>query len=100
MRKNTMVELVQELEALNKDGKYDEMIAEAKAGEYHDFKNTKYICGKVEVVNKLSKFPELDHIRQAVINGEYDESPDEEDKAQLRKELENDPGLLRELGLE
>ena len=100
MRKSTMVELVQELEALNKEGKYDELIAEAKAGEYHDFKNTKYICGKIEVVNKLSKFPELDHIRQAVINGEYDESPDEEDKAQLRKELENDPDLLRELGLD
>lgn len=95
-----MVELVSELEALNKDGKYDEMIAEAKAGEYHDYKNKKYICGKLEIVNKLSNFPELNHIRQAIMDGDYDESPDEEDKAMLRKELENDPDLLRELGLE
>jgi hypothetical protein len=99
MRKSTMVELPQELEALNKDGKYDEIIAEAKAGEYHDFKNQKYACGKIEVVNKLSAFPELNHIRQAVMDGDYDEEMDEADKAQMREDFKDNPEMLKQIGL-
>jgi len=99
MRKSTMIELPQELEALNKDGKYDEIIAEAKAGEYHDYKNQKYTCGKVAVVEKLNEFPELNHIRNAVINGDYDESPDEDDKEMMRKDLGDNPELAKLLGL-
>jgi len=99
-----MVELVVELEAralLLDDAKaYDELISEAKAGEYHDFKNKKHICGKVALVANLSKFPELSDIAEAVKNGEYDESPDEEDKAQLREDFKDTPGLLKALGLE
>lgn len=94
-----MVHLPQELEALNKEGKYDEIIAEAKAGEYHDYKNNKYPCGKVAVVGKLSQFPELNHIRQAIMDGEYDESPDEEDKARMRADLGDDPEMIKMLGL-
>ena len=99
MSKSTMVELPAELEALNKDGKYDHIIAEAKAGEYHDFKNKKHVCGKVAVVGELAKFPELAHIRTAVMNGEYDESPDEEDKAQMREDFKDSPELLKMIGL-
>lgn len=99
MSKSTMVELVSELEALNKEGKYDEIISEAKAGEYHDFKNQKYACGKVALVADLTPFPELNHIRQAVINGEYDEEMDEEDKARMREDFKDSPEMLKMLGL-
>ncbi len=98
MRKSTIVELVKELAERNSDNKYDEMIFEAQSGEYHDFKNNKYVCGKVELVDKLSKFPELEDIRKAVINGDYDESPDEDDKKMMRDDVDNDE-LAKLLGL-
>lgn len=97
-KKSTIIELVQELAERNSEGKYDEMIFEAQSGEYHDFKNNKYVCGKVELVNKLADFPELSDIRDAVIAGSYDESPDEEDKRKLREELGDGP-LADALGL-
>lgn len=99
MSKSTMVELVIELEGKNIAGRYDSLISEAKAGEFHDFKNNKYVCGKVELASQLSKFPELEDIRKGVINGDYDELPDEEDKAQMKKDLEGNEGLLTALGL-
>lgn len=99
MRKSTMVELVSELEALNKEGKYNQIISEAKAGEYHDFKNQKHVCGKVALAGELEQFPELHHIRQAVINGEYDEEMDEEDKARMREDFKDSPEMLKQLGL-
>lgn len=104
-RKSTHIELVVELTALNNNNQYAEIIAEAQAGEYHDYKNNKYVCGKVALVEKLEAFPELDHIRKAVINGEYDETPDEEDKAMLRKDIKaNMPpeaaeNMLKNMGL-
>jgi len=104
MSKSTMVELVVELEArallLDDPKAYDHLISEAKAGEYHDFKNNKHVCGKVALVVDLDKFPELSDIREAVKNGDYDESPDEEDKAMMRKDLGDNPELLKALGLE
>jgi hypothetical protein len=106
MRKSTMTDLVEELTALNVGGRLDEIITEAKAGEFHDYKNEKYVCGKVTLVDKLRKFPECDDIRIGVMKGDYDESPDKEDKAQMRKDLIEDMGeaaakpLLKQLGLE
>lgn len=93
MRKSTMVELVQELEKLiaaaprgpQRDGlKF--MLKEAINGEYHDYKNKKYACGKFESYNRLIKlgFPEL---ANRIKNGEFDEVADEEDKALMRKDL-------------
>jgi hypothetical protein len=105
-KKSTLTDLVVELTALNPDGELNDIIAEAQAGEYHDYKNTKYICGKVELVNKLAAHERCKFIRAAVINGDYDESPDEEDKALMRKDImENMPEtsakqMLKSLGLE
>lgn len=64
------------------------ILMEAEAGEFHDFKNEKYTCGKVAVCNLLveTKDSRLDGIRQAVVEGYYDESPDKEDKARLKKQ--------------
>lgn len=85
MSKSTMVELVMELEALNiRTPHVMHIIEEAKAGEYHDYKNQKYACGKVEVYNKL-KFVGLDALAKRVMDGEFDEEPDEADRDELRR---------------
>lgn len=79
-----MVELVQELEKLDPSNAINEMIAEAKAGEYHDYKNQKYACGKVAVVGKLRAAGLLD-LAARVIDGEFDEEADAEDRKHLYK---------------
>lgn len=84
MRKSTMVELVEELEKLPLTPYIQEMIDEAKAGEYHDYKNQKYDCGKVAVVGKLRQAG-LDALAKRVMNGEFDEEADEGDKIALKK---------------
>jgi len=90
--KSTNKELVEELTERNTKGKYDALIERAKTNGYHDFKfdEDKYadcICPKTDLVNDLFAFPELADVRKDVINGVYDESPDEEDKAQLAKDF-------------
>ena len=88
MRKSTNKELVADLELVNKSGKFDFIIAKAKANFYHDYKQPEHIvCGKTEFVNDAKGFPELKHLRDAVMNGEYDEVADEEDKAEMRKDM-------------
>jgi len=94
--KDTRIHLVRELEALPyKDHPLiDEIIREAKAGEYHDYKNVKYVCGKVAVSNKLRHaaaslgMPSLIMLAKRVEAGEFDEKPDAEDHAQLKKDFE------------
>jgi hypothetical protein len=88
-RKSTMVELVDELTKRNKDGKYDELISEAKAGEYHDYKNKKHACGKVAFCADASKFPELNDLIQDVQHGVYDEVADADDKAMMIQDLKD-----------
>ncbi len=78
-----MVELVQELESLPKSPGLDFIIKEAKAGQYHDFKNEKYDCGKVALVDHLTALG-LAPIAQRVIDGEFDEKPDAEDIEMLK----------------
>ena len=71
-----------------------EIIRQAQAGEFHDYKNTTHICGKMAVAQMLleANEPALLPIRQAVISGEYDESPDDEDKAKMKREWMQDGG--------
>ena len=96
-RKSTMVELVDELKKLPQTPEIEEMIVEALAGEYHDYKNRKYDCGKMESYQRLCK---LGHTELAarIASGEFDEEADEEDKAEMRKDL-NSPALAKILGL-
>lgn len=83
-RKDTRIELVAELEHIqNKTDLINLIIAEAKAGEYHDFKNKKYACGKVALVNLLRQ-AKLDDLSERVINGEFDETPDPDDISHLK----------------
>lgn len=89
-RKSTMVELVTELEKsappLELMSLYQETIHEAKAGEYHDFKNEKYACGKVEVVSRLRKLG-LEDLAKRVIEGEFDEEADHSDIERMRNDV-------------
>lgn len=84
MGKSTNIELVNELIKRNTKGKYHAIIERARDKGYHDFKfdEEKYpdcVCPKIDLVADLAKFPELEDIRKAVIDGEYDEEPDQED---------------------
>lgn len=86
VRKSTMVELVDELRKLPKSDGIDAMIAEALAGEYHDYKSVKYICGKMESSQHLHQlgYPEL---ASRIEQGEFDEEADDADLAMMRKDL-------------
>lgn len=97
-RKSTNKELVTELELLNKDGKLDKFIANAKANRYHDFKAPEdVICGKTDFVNESYGITELVDLRNRVMDGEFDEEADEEDKADMRNDLP--PALWEKFGL-
>lgn len=83
--KDTRIHLVEELRKVSPlTPQIQEMIDEAVAGEYHDFKNQKYACGKVEVVSKL-RAAGLDALARRVMQGEFDEEPDAEDRADMDK---------------
>lgn len=97
-RKSTMVELVDELEKVTPRTPFLEVtIAEAKAGEYHDYKNQKYVCGKVALVERLNYLHQHE-LTKRVIDGEFDEVADETDKEELRKGLP--PAMWPVMGLD
>lgn len=97
-RKSTSVDLPVVLEARNKDGIYDNLIVRAKNNTYHDYKSDE-VMPKVVLVNDLAVFPELQDIRQDIINGVYDETADEADKDVMREELKDAPAMRKILGL-
>lgn len=97
MRKSTMIELVEELGKLPKSPEIDFMIQEAKAGEYHDYKNRKYICGKMESSQRLRRLGFID-LAVKIENGEFDEQADDIDKQMMRNEL-GDSRIKEILGL-
>lgn len=96
-----MVEMVAELKKIAPNPDIDFMIEEAEAGEYHDFKNVKYACGKMESANRLHqiglKYPAIkadcDKIRGFIINGDYDEKPDAEDTRNTANIINKDPNM-------
>lgn len=84
--KSTMVEFVDELKKLPHSAEVACMIEEAKAGEYHDYKNKKYVCGKIAAVGKLKSLGHFD-LAMRIANGEFDEQADEEDIKMMSEEL-------------
>lgn len=96
-RKDTRTDLVEELLKLPQTRGLAFIIKEARAGEFHDYKNQKYVCGKVALVDYLraesrihpnnEAAQELIKLQDRVIAGEFDEEADEEDKAEMRKML-------------
>lgn len=95
MRKSTIIDLPKDILAVIPDGEsipeIKEILDEARAGEYHDFKNEKYICGKMAVVSKLTD-KRLSAIKKDVMDGVYDEEPDAEDDAKMKAEWLEDGG--------
>ena len=94
MGKSTMVELVEELQKLPQTDAIKMMIEEAKAGEYHDYKNVKYDCGKMESSRRLRSLGHID-LAQRIESGEFDETADSEDIARMRGWIDEDPGMSR-----
>lgn len=86
LRKSTMVELVDELRKLPESPQVSFMIDEALAGEYHDYKNVKYVCGKMESSAKLHSLG-YSELAKRIEQGEFDEEADDVDKAMMRKYL-------------
>lgn len=85
--------------------KYKAIIERAALNGYHDFKFdtipghpewAEDVCPKLALVDDLSAFPELADIRQAVMDGEYDDTGDEEDAMVMRGWLmdENSPDAM------
>lgn len=85
--------------------KYKSIIERAALNGYHDHKFDKIpkhpeygecVCPKIQLVNDLSAYPELNDIRNDVINGKYDEKADLEDQAEMRGWLmdENSPDAM------
>lgn len=85
-RKSTMVELVELLRQKPQSTLRDEIIKEALAGEFHDYKNDKYTCGKVAAAHLLTVAGFHD-LATLVKEGEFDEEADEQDKTNMRKNL-------------
>lgn len=79
--------------------KYKAIIDRAALNGYHDHKFSKIpghskwgeeMCPKVTLVKDLGEFPELEHIRQDVINGKYDDPADATDQEEMRGWLLDD----------
>lgn len=109
-RKTTDIHLCEELILRNTENKYDALIERSRNKGYHDFKfdtiqdHPEYgdcTCPKHQLVADLNPFPELEDIRKRVIDGEFDESPDDEDKERMRQDLKENGGeaLFEMLGL-
>jgi len=99
IRKSTMVELVVELKKLPQIDAVKFMIWEAEKGEYHDYKNEKYTCGKMESSNRLRKiakeYPQNESqyiaLAKQIENGDYDEEADEADCDMMRDTIKGTP---------
>lgn len=83
-----MVELVDELRKLPDTPAIRLMIEEALAGEYHDFKNVKYVCGKMESSMRLRQLGHAE-LAKRIEQGEFDEEADAENDAMLRQGLKD-----------
>lgn len=84
--KDTRVHLVQELEKLPRTPEIIALITEARLGEFHDYKNQKYACGKIEAYKRLKAIG-LNDLADRIANGEFDEQADREDILNMRKGL-------------
>lgn len=101
-----------EILSLRDKDKYATIIERASLYGYHDFKfcsipnHPEYadcICPKMQLASDLSQYPELNDVRNDVINGVYDdEGADETDLHEMRLGLLDDncgDSLFQALGL-
>lgn len=89
MRKTTNIELAEELEAIDPK-KYGFIIARARDYLYHDVLKPYWVEEpKVKLISDLYQHPELVHIREAVIKGDYNEGNPEEEIRDIECEIIN-----------
>jgi hypothetical protein len=104
MQKTTNKDLVLELSKLDQMGELRPIIINAIKNKYHCFKS-EVAAPKHELVKDLNdainkfKHPGLNQIKQAVINGVYDERPDQQDIKDMSAWLqeENAPDILYDI---
>lgn len=102
MSKNTMTDLVLELEKLTSSEIKYKMIAHAKEGSFHDFRS-KAVCGKMyfvqcaqqckKVMKDKNDLELIERLEKEIKNGVYDETCTEEDKKYVFEEMENDKNM-------
>ena len=76
----TTKELVDLLRERNTMGKYDTLIQKAHDGDYHDFQSEEPFP-KMQLVEDLRQFPELEDIAKMAMSGDFDESLFDEGEA-------------------
>jgi hypothetical protein len=104
MMKNTMTDMVKELDKLSGTAYVETLKKKAADGEFHDYRS-KAVCGKhyaVECIDHALKYDNhlppgdlkaLAQIRNDIIAGEYDEPFTKEDEAFCHAEADNDPDM-------
>lgn len=75
MTKSTNKDLVELLQQRNTGNKYDQLIQNALAGMYHDWKSEE-ATPKMLLREHLGAFPELNDIAEMVMKGDFDEDFD------------------------
>lgn len=83
---------------------YQHIIERASLNGYHDFKYDRIpghpeygdcTCPKEQLISDLSAFDELADIVQEVIDGRYDEAPDEEDRQVINDWLSKEGSKIK-----
>lgn len=104
MSKNTMTDLVKELEQIKRTNYIEILIQKSKDGEFHDYRSPA-VCGKMYAVqcfthvighdSQLSgaDVAKLEMLRKAITDGEYDEPFTKQDQEIVHKEIDEDPSM-------
>lgn len=108
MEKRPSKDLAEILTSRNISGKYDAIIERARNNGYHDHKFHKIPghpeygecdCPKIKLYQDLLQFPELQDIREQVLDGFFDDPADAEDIQEMRQDLLMDgaPSVMFEI---
>lgn len=87
----TMDTLVEDLLRKPRDSFREELVKKAMAGHYNDWKSDE-TTPKVVLIADLTRYGYRDLARKAM-RGEYDDEPDDDDKAAFAKSLATNPRL-------
>ena len=104
--KNTMIEMVVELEKLTQTEHVLKVISKAKEGYFHDYRSPA-TCGKMYAVQVLDWLKHTDglsfedglkirNIRKDIVEGEYDETLTDEDRVILKEQTLKDTSISEE----
>lgn len=98
--KSTVHDLPDEIEKLvppnERTPLINQILFEARQGEFHNYRNEKYDCGKVQVVSMLRQTNDkrLQPIIDGIMNGDYDETANEDEVAAMKNDWIKGGGTL------